>query len=75
MTALRQCPQCGAELPADAPDGVCPKCLMQQGFETQDVAPAGDQAVNSSASHAGFVAPSPEELAGHFPQFEIVELW
>ena len=74
MTAPRRCPQCGAELPADAPDGVCPKCLMQQGFESHDVAPAGDQAIDPTVSHSGFAAPSPEELAQHFPQFEIVEL-
>ena len=74
MTDGRQCPQCGAELPADAPDGVCPKCLMQQGFESHDVAPPGDQTTHPTASHSGFVAPSPGELAKRFPQFDIIEL-
>ena len=72
MTDPHQCPQCGAELPADAPDGVCPKCLMQQGFESLAEAPA--QPTDSAATHSGFVAPSPEELGSRFPQFEIVEL-
>ena len=74
MTPPRQCPQCGAELRADAPGGVCPKCLIQQGFESHDVAQAGDQATDPTVSRSGFVAPSPEELAPHFPQFEVVEL-
>ena len=74
MTSLRQCPQCRAELPADAPDGVCPKCLMQLGFESRDVAPDRDRTIDRTASRSGFIAPSPEELARHFPQFEIVEL-
>ena len=74
MTALRKCPQCHAELPADAPEGVCPKCLMQLGFESHNVAPTGNQAFDPTTSPSGFVAPSPEDLAQHFPQFEIVEL-
>jgi serine/threonine protein kinase len=32
MTEARQCPQCGAELPVDAPEGLCPRCLLQQGI-------------------------------------------
>ena len=73
MTALRQCRQCGAEIPANF-YGVCPKCLIQQGFESHDAAPARDQPIDPTASHSGFVAPAPEELAERFPQLEIVEL-
>ena len=62
MTTQRQCQQCGAEIPANF-YGVCPKCLIQQGFESHDAAPAGDQGIDPTASHSGFVAPSPEELA------------
>ncbi len=25
----RQCPSCGVELPANAPDGICPRCLLR----------------------------------------------
>jgi tRNA A-37 threonylcarbamoyl transferase component Bud32 len=32
MTEARACPQCGAELPVDAPEGLCPRCLLQQGI-------------------------------------------
>ena len=31
MTAQRTCAECGAELTVDAPQGLCPKCLLQHG--------------------------------------------
>ena len=33
MNSQKKCPQCGATLAADAPEGLCPKCLLQQGLE------------------------------------------
>jgi WD40 repeat protein/tetratricopeptide (TPR) repeat protein/tRNA A-37 threonylcarbamoyl transferase component Bud32 len=35
MAELRACPQCGAELPADAPEGLCPQCLLKLGLESE----------------------------------------
>ena len=32
-TATKACSSCGAELPSDAPAGLCPKCLLAQGLE------------------------------------------
>ena len=32
MTEPKACPECGAELPADAPAGICPRCLLQAGM-------------------------------------------
>jgi WD40 repeat protein/serine/threonine protein kinase len=29
MAQENHCPQCGAEMPPDAPEGLCPKCLMK----------------------------------------------
>jgi len=29
MAQENQCPQCGAQMPPDAPEGLCPKCLMK----------------------------------------------
>src|SRR6185436_9034910 len=34
MPELLHCPKCGASLPDDAPAGLCPKCLVQAGFES-----------------------------------------
>jgi serine/threonine protein kinase/Tfp pilus assembly protein PilF len=31
-SALRLCPKCGAEIPADAPEGGCPGCLLATGL-------------------------------------------
>lgn len=32
MSNPATCPECGAPLPADAPAGVCPKCLLEAGL-------------------------------------------
>jgi eukaryotic-like serine/threonine-protein kinase len=39
MTPARACPQCGAELPADALQGLCPKCMGQVLFGLTAEAP------------------------------------
>ena len=33
MAEKNCCPQCGANLPVNAPHGVCPQCLIKVGFE------------------------------------------
>ena len=60
----RKCPQCGAKLPPDAPEGLCPACLLQRGFATETGGPAGQ---------TSFVPPSFSELSQLFPQLEILE--
>src|SRR6201993_4593464 len=32
ISALRPCPKCGSEIPADAPEGGCPGCLLESGL-------------------------------------------
>jgi serine/threonine protein kinase len=34
MAEARRCPQCGAALAADAPEGLCPQCLLNVGLPT-----------------------------------------
>src|SRR5262245_62153851 len=65
------CPRCKEELPADAPEGLCPECLFRQSVEPRGAAliPAGDTGPNEG----GFVPPAPADLARHFPQLEILE--
>ena len=58
-----KCPRCGESLPADAVVGLCPRCLMVGAMQPTQ---AGDQA-------AAIPALTPEELAPHFPQLEILE--
>ena len=92
MPGIRQCPQCGVVLPPDAPDGVCPQCVLGLGFGPQPTGNGGSGAGSMGAdAHAAgassaappttpftpadrFVPPAPAELAGHFPQLEILEL-
>lgn len=64
MNENRFCHKCGIELPPNAPEGICPSCLMQ----------AGMNAESNTFLMSGFVPPSPEELADRFPQMEILEL-
>ncbi len=60
-----QCPQCGAPLPANAPAGLCPACLLKQGAAADTV---------TDAKQPSFQPPSVTELAAKFPQLEILEL-
>ncbi|HEV2454158.1 MAG TPA: serine/threonine-protein kinase, partial [Verrucomicrobiae bacterium] len=60
-----RCPQCGQLLPPDAPDGLCPKCVMVMNLKTE-TAFSGD-------TPAAQPPLPPEQIAPHFPQFEILE--
>ncbi len=67
-----RCPKCESDLSTDAPEGLCPACLFRQALE-------GPGAENGDTPHSnspapGFVPPPPADLAGHFPQLEILEL-
>ena len=50
MSEIKVCPKCGEALPADAPAGICPQCLLQAGLE-------GSQAEGTSpAETAKFIS-------------------
>ena len=68
------CPQCGTQLPANSPQGLCPKCLLQAGLQSAVESPGTAETAPSPAAGRGFVPPAPEELAEHFPQLEILQL-
>jgi serine/threonine protein kinase len=68
MPVIQTCPQCGTTLSADAPEGLCPRCLLQRGAETDD------PNVSTPEIRSGFVPPDPSELAKHFPGLEVLEL-
>ncbi len=73
MEPPRVCPQCHCELPADSPQGICPKCLLATGLASQSG--IGSGAASTEALHrAAFEPPALEELARLFPQLEILEL-
>src|SRR6476659_3707756 len=60
------CPKCGTKLTADAPRGLCPRCLMAMNFATET-------ALTGAASVLLEPPLSTEEFAPHFPQLEILE--
>ncbi|KAF0175239.1 MAG: serine/threonine protein kinase bacterial [Limisphaerales bacterium] len=57
------CPNCGKPLPASAPAGLCPACLLAQGMDTD---PGGKP--------GRFQQPPVEEIARLFPKLEILGL-
>ena len=61
MIATQTCDRCGAPLSAGEVHGLCPRCLLGSGL--------GEE----GASAAKRQAPSPADLAPHFPQLEILE--
>src|SRR6188768_2724306 len=63
-SAPEKCPSCGSLLPERAPQGLCPKCLF-----------AGLATATEDGARAAIQVPAltPEELAPHFPQLEILE--
>jgi serine/threonine protein kinase/formylglycine-generating enzyme required for sulfatase activity len=61
----KHCPKCGEPIPAEAPQGLCPKCLFEQaGMATE----AGPGAPGKSSP------PTIDELSAAFPQLQILEL-
>ena len=78
MAETRRCPECGTELPADAPNTPCPVCLMKLGLESWAEKVGEKSGSNLAATQVSppgsFEAPQPEELAGRFPHLEILQL-
>src|SRR5206468_591575 len=72
----RFCPRCRAPLAVDAPEGLCPACLMAGGLASAAaVDPTSGIAATTPPSASRL--PTQEEwtnLAQHFPQLEILEL-
>lgn len=75
MSELRRCPQCDAEIPANSPAGLCPRCLLKASTDSQSAAASVDPGPTKlTPPSSGFVPPTVAELAPLFPQLEILEL-
>ena len=59
-----KCPNCSSPLPDHAPQGLCPKCLF---------AGLGAETLDDASASVRPPVPTPEELAPHFPQLEILD--
>jgi hypothetical protein len=65
------CTLCGKALAANAPEGLCPECLLKAGIGSGvDI---GTE-TGPGASRPGFVPPAVAQLAPLFPQLEILGL-
>src|SRR5436309_10952491 len=65
VSETKRCPKCGAPILAEAPQGLCPKCLL---LEVSIPTEAGTAALPKPAP------PAHGELAAAFPHLEILEL-
>lgn len=74
MADTRLCPQCEADLPTDAPEGLCPRCLLNVGLDdsTENVTPASD-AVTIGPSESEPAAPVPGTTIPYFGDYELLE--
>jgi serine/threonine protein kinase len=72
MTEVRFCPQCQTEVGADAPEGLCPECLLRQALEGPEKEAEGTTGAWSPSP--GFAPPAPAQLAGHFPHLDVLHL-
>ncbi|MEI7729747.1 MAG: serine/threonine-protein kinase [Verrucomicrobiota bacterium] len=71
MDTQPKCSTCGKALPANAPGGLCPECLIKVGLGSNaDIGPDTE----IGAARPAFVPPSVETLAPRFPQLEVLEL-
>jgi serine/threonine protein kinase len=71
MVETRACPRCHTTITPDAPEGLCPECLLQRAVAGE---PTGPELENGRSPAQVFIPPAPEVLAGRLPQLEILEL-
>jgi predicted Ser/Thr protein kinase len=62
------------EVPLDAPEGLCPNCVLKVGLQTGGGSQTGATSAGGGSAAESFVPPTPAELAAHFPELEILEL-
>ena len=65
----KNCPKCGAPMPPDSPEGLCPRCLIALNLATQTEIPGEPGAAKAPPGQPLPVA----DVAKLFPQLEILE--
>src|SRR5262249_41018670 len=82
ISAPRVCPKCGSEIPADAPEGSCPGCLLENGLGLQGSVTVRDSAAAAEAwANADAVADARHskkaaraaEMLGELGDYELLE--
>ena len=67
MNEKNLCPKCGAAVPANAPEGLCPRCLGALNLEPETV-------VSGVEAATAWAPPPATELEPLFPQLELLDL-
>ena len=76
ISALRPCPKCGAEIPADAPEGGCPGCLLESGLRLLDeeaVAGVAGCGQPDQPARKGTRSEHLAEMLGELGEYELLE--
>jgi serine/threonine protein kinase/tetratricopeptide (TPR) repeat protein len=77
MTSVRRvCPKCGTEIPADAPEGGCPGCLLETAlgaFASESVAGVDDPGHADKPARAATRSERFAELLGELGDYELLE--
>ncbi|MBL8821628.1 MAG: serine/threonine protein kinase [Planctomycetia bacterium] len=68
--STRMCSQCGNEVAADAPGGLCAACLLKPGLHPSQAS----RSAQTTPYDRTFTAPAIAELVPHFPELEIIKL-
>jgi serine/threonine protein kinase/Tfp pilus assembly protein PilF len=71
ISALRPCPKCGAEIPADAPDGGCPGCLLESGLRL--LASEDEDAPTVAPKQQRTTSERLVEILGELGDYELLE--
>jgi serine/threonine protein kinase/Tfp pilus assembly protein PilF len=76
ISVTRVCSKCGWEIPADAPEGGCPGCLLESGLrllEQESVAAGDDRGHEDKPARAGTRSERFAELLGELGDYELLE--
>src|SRR5215813_9072772 len=77
-SALRVCRKCGAEIFADAPEGLCTACLFETGlnlFANESVAAVDDPGANDSKQEPKrSKTPRSSKMFADFGDYELLEV-
>src|SRR5881392_273095 len=75
-SALRLCPKCGAEIPADAPEGGCPGCLLETALgalASESVAGVDDLGHVDKPARAATRGERLAKILGELGDYELLE--
>src|SRR5438874_524458 len=79
MPANRFCPQCGKSLSSDAPEGLCPECLLKAAWSGESLVESAatgqfhNSAENGSGEVGGAVAVAAGARLKYFGDYELLD--